>query len=249
MTVHWIEGVADRSVDIGARLATDVRLDEAIALRRCAMYRTAFRGAAVGYPAEAMRRDAIAGWMRRQGVTVDVACVDDLDWTAVAGIHPSHIVMHEFDEVSGPLALGYGVSRVIVDSAEQMAILRTSSTRPQGVLVDITDGHVDPAIVADRRVRLDGLHCGTDGADTAALSEILFGMIAEMTLISRERAAVMSRLSVGDVDLTDGDDDPRSLRRVAQTIDEVVEDACVRFRCPRPALTVSPRTSTLLPAA
>ena len=28
MTVHWIEGVADRSVDIGARLATDVRLDD-----------------------------------------------------------------------------------------------------------------------------------------------------------------------------------------------------------------------------
>ena len=73
MTVHWIEGVADHFVDIGARLATDVRLDEAIALRRCAMYHTAFRAVAVGYPAEAMRVDAIAGWMRRQGVTVDVA--------------------------------------------------------------------------------------------------------------------------------------------------------------------------------
>jgi hypothetical protein len=249
MTVHWIEGVADHSVDIGARLATDVRLYEAIALRRCAMYRTAFRAAAVGYPAEAMRVDAIAGWMRRQGVTVDVACVDDLDWTAVAGIHPSHIVMHELDEVSGPLALGYGVSRVIVDSAAQMAILCTSGTRPQCVLLDVTDGHVDEAMIADRRVRLDGLHYVTDGADIAGLAEILFGMIAEMTLISRRRAEVMSRLSVGDVDLTDMDDDPRSLRRVAETIDEIVEEACVRFRYPRPALTISPRPSTLLPAA
>src|SRR5262245_39033018 len=188
MTVHWIEGVADHSVDIGARLATDVRLDEAIALRRCAMYRNAFRGAAIGYPAEAMRVDAIAGWMRRQGVTVDVACVGDLDWNPIVRLHPPHIVMHELDEVSGPLALGYGVSRVIVGSAEQMAILCTSAARPQCVLLDITDGHADEAMIADRRVRLDGLHYVTDGADIAGLSEILFGMIAEMALISRRRA-------------------------------------------------------------
>jgi hypothetical protein len=38
-------------------------------------------------------------------------------------------------------------------------------------------------------------------------------------------------------------------RRVAQTINDVVEEACIRFRFPRPALTVSPRPSTLLPAA
>src|SRR5262245_2845231 len=219
MTVHWIEGVADRSVDTGARLATDVRLDEAIALRRCAVYRTAFRGAAIGYPAEAMRLEAIAGWMRRQGVTVDVTCVDDLDWTAIAGIHPSHIVMHEFDDVSGPLALGYGVSRVILDSAEQMAILYASSARPQGVLLDITDGPVDHAMVSDRRVRLDGLHYGTDGADIVGLSEILFGMIDEMALISRKLAAVMSTLSVSDMDLTDGDDDTHSMPRVAEKIE------------------------------
>ena len=104
-------------------------------------------------------------------------------------------------------------------------------------------------MIADRRVCLDGLHYVTDGADIAGLSEILFGMIAEMALISRRRAEVMSRLSVGDVDLTDMDDDPRSLRRVAETIDEIVEEACVRFRYPRPALTISPRPSTLLPAA
>jgi hypothetical protein len=56
-------------------------------------------------------------------------------------------------------------------------------------------------------------------------------------------------LSVGDVDLTDSEVDPRKLRRVAQTINEVIEDACIRFRYPRPALTVSPSPITLLPAA
>jgi diaminopimelate decarboxylase len=214
-----------------------------------AMYRNAFRGTAIGYPAEAVRCDAIAGWMRRQGVTVDVTGVDELDWAVVAGIRPSHIVMHGFDEGSGAIALDYGVGRVIVDSAEQVAMLRASATRPQGILLDITDACLDDPATVDRRVWLDGLHYQADGADIAGLSENLFGMVAEMALISRKRAAVLSRLSVGDVDLTNCDGDPRSLRRAAGTIDEVVEEACVRFRYPRPALTVSPRPSTLMPAA
>lgn len=249
MIVRSLEGGADHSVDIGASLATDVRLDEAIALRRCAMYRTAFRGTAVGYPAEGMRLYALAGWMKRQGVTVDVTSVDELDWAVVAGVPRSHIVMHGFDAASGPVALDYGVGRVIVDSVEQAAALCTSATRPQGILLDISDACVDDLAAVDRRVWLDGLHYRADGADIAALSEILFGMIAEMALVSRRRAAVLSRLSVGDVDLRDCDGDPRTLRRAAQTIDEVVEEACVRFRYLRPALTVSPRPSTLLPAA
>src|SRR5262245_65378792 len=95
-----------------------------MAVRKCAMYRTAFRGITIGYPAEAMRLDAIAGWMRRHGVTVDVSNVDDLDWTAIAGIRPSHIVMHGCGQVCGPIALGYGVSQVIVDSRDEMNILR-----------------------------------------------------------------------------------------------------------------------------
>ena len=65
MIVRSIE--ADSSVDVGAHLAADVRLEEAIALRRCAMYRNAFRGTAIAYPAKAMRLEAIAGWMRRGG--------------------------------------------------------------------------------------------------------------------------------------------------------------------------------------
>jgi hypothetical protein len=73
-------------------------------------------------------------------------------------------------------------------------------------------------------------------------------MIAEMAGISRKWGGVLSRLSVGGVDLTESDADPRSLRRVAQTVNEVTEEACIRFRYPRPALTLSPSPITLLPA-
>ena len=249
MTVRSLEGAAVHSVDIGARLVTDVRLDEAIALRRCAMYRKAFRGTAIGYPAAAIRLDAIAGWMRREGVSVDVTSADELDWTVVAGIHPSHIVMHGLDEAAGLVALDFGVGRVIVESAEQMAMLRPCATGPQAVLVDVTDACLDRPLMVDRRVKFHGLHYRADGADLAGVAEIIGAMIAEMAGISRKFGGVLSRLSVGGVDLTDGEIDSRSLRRVAQTINEVVEEACIRFRYPRPALTLSPNPITLLPAA
>jgi hypothetical protein len=247
MILHPFDAFADRRVDIGSCLATDVRLDEAIALRRCAMYRKAFRGTAIGYPAAAIRLDAIAGWMRRERVTVDVTSVDELDWAVIAGIHPSHIVMHGLDEAAGLIALGVG--RVIVESAEQMAMLRSCATGPQAVLVDVTDACVDRPLMVDRRVPFHGLHYRADGADLTCLAEIIYAMIAEMAGISRKWGGVLSRLSVGDVDVTDGEIDPRSLRRVAQTINEVTEEACIRFRYPRPALTLSPSPITLLPAA
>jgi hypothetical protein len=145
MILHPFDAIADHRVDIGSRLATDIRLDEAIALRRCAMYRKAFRG-----------------------------------------------------ESSG---------------------------------------------------QVHDLHYRADGADLTGVAEIIVAMIAEMAGITRKSGGVLSRLSVGDVDLTDGEVDPRRLRRVAQTINEVTEDACIRFRYPRPALTVSPSPITLLPAA
>jgi diaminopimelate decarboxylase len=114
------------------------------------MYRNAFRGTAIGYPAEAIRFDAIAGWIRREGVTVDVTGADELDWAVVAGIHPSHIVMHGLDDAVGLSALDVGVGRFIVDSAEQMAMLRACATRPQAVLVDVTDACLDRPLMVDR---------------------------------------------------------------------------------------------------
>jgi diaminopimelate decarboxylase len=245
MILHPLEAIADRRVDIGSRLATDIRLDEAIALRRCAMYRKVFRGTAIGYPAAAIRLDAIAGWMRRERVTVDVASADELDWAVVAGIHPSHIVMHGLDEAAGLIALGVG--RVIVESAEQMAMLRPCATGPQAVLVDVTDACLDRPLMVDRRVTFHGLHYRADGADIAGLADIISSMIAEMAGISRKWGGVLSRMSVGGVDLTDGEIDPRRLRRVAQTINEITEEACIRFRYPRPALTLSPSRTALLP--
>jgi diaminopimelate decarboxylase len=225
------------------------------------MYRNAFRGTAVAYPADALRLDAVAAWIRREGVTVDVTDVDRLDWAVLAGIGPSHIVMHGVDDASGSIAVDYGVGRFIVDRVEQVAVLESrfgGGTR--SVLVDATDGCIDElvsAVTADRRLELVGLHCRADGVDLVELAQIIFEMIGEMARVGREHAVLLPRLSLGDlprlslgdIDVIDYGVEPRGMRRVAELIDEVVEEGCIRFRYPRPGLTLSPSRTTLLPAA
>ena len=89
-----------------------------------------------------------------------------------------------------------------------MAMLRACATGPQAVLVDVTDACLDRPLMVDRRVQFHGLHYRADGADLTGLAEIIVAMIAEMAGISRKFGGVLSRLSVGDVDLTDGDGRP-----------------------------------------
>ena len=82
MITHAIGGVIRPRVAVVRPVAADTRLDEALVLRRCAMYRKAFRGTAISYPADALRFEAVAVWTREHGVTVDVTSTDDLDrWT------------------------------------------------------------------------------------------------------------------------------------------------------------------------
>jgi diaminopimelate decarboxylase len=217
------------------------------------MYRNAFRGTAVAYPADALRLDAVAAWIRREGVTVDVTDVDGLDWAVLAGIGPSHIVMHGVDDASGSIAVDYGVGRFIVSTVEQVAVLGSRfGGGPRSVLVEATDGCLDElvsAVTADRRLELVGLHCRADGVDLVEFAQIIVEMIGEVARILRDHAVLLPRLSLGDVDVIDYGVEPRSMRRVAELIDAVVEQGCIRFRYPRPGLTLSPSRTTLLPAA
>ncbi|MCW2564047.1 MAG: diaminopimelate decarboxylase [Mycobacterium sp.] len=71
MTVHSLDSLWSLPQDILARLelgtALDAKpltlIDETVALRRCALYRKAFKGIAVSYPAELLEFDALAMWI------------------------------------------------------------------------------------------------------------------------------------------------------------------------------------------
>ena len=91
-----------------------------------------------------------------------------------------------------------------------------------------------------------GVHCRLGGKDAAGLPDIVLETVATMACFNRETALFCrdsasatstSRRSAGSrADCAGCRDDRRSSG-----------EGCVRFRCPRPALTLSPCRSTFMP--
>ena len=242
MITHTIDGMLRPRVAVMRHTALDTRLDEAIALRRCALYRKAFRGMGVSYPADVLRFESLASWIRDHGVGVDVASRADVDLLRMAGVHASQVVMHCHGELSASSRRA-AFARFVVDCAEQVAELADNPLdRTQRVVVaaDSSD-ELAGEVLAHRPLDLVGLHyrVGTVGLDE--LADRVSALIARMAWITRKHGVTLSRVSLGDVDLAGCDRDLRSVRRVAKVVDQAVEDGCIQCRYPRPALTVSPR--------
>jgi diaminopimelate decarboxylase len=261
MTAHSLDNLWSLPEEILARFELGARLDakpialidEAVALRRCALYRKAFKGIAISYPATLLEFDAIAAWIRREEVTVDVTNAGELNRAIAARIDPMHIVMHPQGRALAPIrgAVNVGAARFVVSSCRQIAILGDRADRIQRVVVDATD-HAGDALASDvlthRGLDLIGLHCRLDDPDDAIGAVKLREMIEEMARIRRHHAVLLTRISLSGMDVGEHCLELRILRRVAQAIGEVVGEACAHHRYPRPALTVSPSRVALLPA-
>jgi diaminopimelate decarboxylase len=261
MTAHSLDNLWSLPQGILARFELGTRLDakplalidEVVALRRCALYRKAFKGIAVSYPAELLKFDALATWIRREQVTVDVANACELDRAIAAGIAAMHIVMHPQGRAAAPIrrAVNAGSARFVVDASSQLAILADSADRIQPVVVDATDRAGDTLaseVLTRRGLELIGLHCSLDDPDDAIGAVKLREMVEEMARIRRDHGVLLTRISLAGMDVGEHCLELRILRRVAEAIGEVVGEACARHRYPRPALTVSPSRAALLPA-
>jgi diaminopimelate decarboxylase len=252
------------SIDIASQLgrglgrrheaSPDVRqIDETVTLRRCAMYRKAFQGAAISYPAAVLRSDAVATWIRRHGVGLNVTTAEELDRAMAAGIAPLRIVMHCRDGSAGPtrLAVNARIGRFVVNSSQQLAILASGDRRPQRVLIDVTAESADALateVVSRGRLDLIGLHCGLGDTGDAAARSAVFDMVGQMSRIRREYGVILTRLSFAEGEARDGCCERSDPSRVAGVLDDAVEDASARYRYPQPVLVLSPRRSALLVA-
>jgi hypothetical protein len=229
-------------------------VDETVALRRCALYRKAFKGIAVSYPAALLEFDALGAWIRRERVTVDVTSAGELDRAIAAGIDPTQIVMHPRGGAAAPIrgAVIAGAARFVVGSSQQAAILAASTEQQnQSVVIDVTDGSacgLASQVVVHRGLDLIRLHCKLDDPDEVIGAVKLQAMIAEMSWIRHEHSILLTRISVEGVHIAERCLAPRILRGVAEAVGEVIGDACARHRYPRPALTLSPSRVALLPA-
>jgi pyridoxal-dependent decarboxylase-like protein len=260
VTAQFVDGVWSLPTNIFARLErgfsheskTPAVVAETVALRRCAMYRSGFKGTAVSFPAELMRFDAVAAWLRRTGVTVDVSSSEELDEALSGGIKPTSIVSHPPDRSAAPIrhAINAGVGRFVVRSGFQIGLLASCADRVQAVVIDTTAGDADSLVeevLAYRQLDLVGLHCRLVESDDVMGSANLREMVAAMARTRRERGKLLFRVSLAGVDVGAGCLEPRILRRVAEAMGEVIGDACTVHRMPRPSLTLSPDAAALLP--
>ena len=242
--------LAPRLLDARWRAA---QVDETVGLRRCALYRKTFRGAAVSYPAELLRIGAVAAWVSRHGVGVDVTTVDELDCALAADVRPLRIVMHGELPITDLCALDAGVGKFVVKSGKQVVALAAGAAqRIQRVLIDVTDQCAEEMaaeVTSTNRLDLIGLHCQLGDADDETTADIVRGMIGQMSRVRRKHGVILTRLSLGGLEAIAGCGDRSDLRRAAELLDDAVEDGCAWHRYPRPALVLSPSRGALVPPA
>ncbi|MGV0596094.1 hypothetical protein [Mycolicibacterium porcinum] len=224
-------------------------LDEAVVLRRCAVWRSAFKGFSVSYPAELLSFEPAAEWMRRHRVTVDVVTAAEFNLALASSIRSAQLVMHPRNAAAIACAGTGRAARLVVESAQQAAAVARGAQRCEHVLVDA--GHEMPTVLAEvfRHSQLDlgGLHCTADPSHDALGLGALRTALADMAMIRRRHAVLLSRISLAGLDGGLFGLRPWALRRVADALSEVLEEQCARYRFPRPALTVAPSVRALLP--
>lgn len=236
----------------GVARRVEENIEQTVAVRRCAEYRKAFRGAAVSFPVEVIAMDAPSAWVRRHGVSVDVADISGLEAAIAAGVDPVRIVMGFADSSAGPIrrAAGAGVGRMVINSAAQAAVLADAVPWRQRVLLDVTDQPVQALaaeVVGRGRLDLIGLHRRLLPGEHA-VSTVLT-MICAMRRVAGKYGVIPARLSLADIDVADWGCDPADLGAVSNVIDDAVETGCIASCFGRPAVNLAPSFAALVPAA
>jgi diaminopimelate decarboxylase len=151
-------------------------LDEEHVRVRCREYAKAMAPHEVAYAAKAFWCRAMARWVAEEDLSLDVCSEGELAVAAAAGFPADRILLHGNGKTPQELsaALGYGVGRIVVDSASeagQLAALARQAGRTQQVLVRVTpgvDAHVHPAVTTGTEDQKFGLSIASGEADEVA---------------------------------------------------------------------------------
>jgi diaminopimelate decarboxylase len=169
----WVGGV--RLTSVARQYGTPTYVfDEADVLRRCRDYRRAFDGE-VAYAAKAFFCVAMARWVRREGLSLNVCTSGELAVARAAGVPAGRILAYGHAKTPADLyaMLHYGVGRIVLDSVAEVNRLaagawgRDGKSR-QAVLLRVApdvDVHGNPASTDGAGA---GLALSPDGAEEAA---------------------------------------------------------------------------------
>ena len=141
---------------IAARYGTPAYvLDEDDVRQRCREYRQALPDAEIAYAGKAFLCRAMARWVDEEGLSLDVCSEGELAVASSAGFPADRIVLHGNAKTPGDLraAMAYGVGRIVVDSAGEIARIAALAQPParprQRVLIRVTpdvEAHVHAAV-------------------------------------------------------------------------------------------------------
>jgi diaminopimelate decarboxylase len=126
-------------------------LDEADVRARCRAYVGALNNAEIAYAAKAFLCRAMAEWIAEEGLSLDVCSAGELAVARSVGFPADRILLHGNAKTPNDLqaAIGYGVGRIVIDSASEIVRLAALSRRRQRVLIRVTpgiDAHTHPAV-------------------------------------------------------------------------------------------------------
>ena len=156
-------------------------VDEADVRHRCRAYRQAFPEADVVYAGKAFLCRAMARWIDEECLGLDVCSEGELSVAQSVGFPAGRIVLHGNAKTPGDLraALDYGVGRIVVDSAGEIARIAAlagpGERPPQRVLVRVTpgvDAHAHPAVATGVEDQKFGFSLGS-GAAADAVRRVL----------------------------------------------------------------------------
>ncbi len=117
-------------------------IDEADVRYRCRAYSAALPGAEIAYAGQAFLCRAMAGWIAQEGLSLDVCSAGELAVARSVSFPADRIVLHGNAKTPGDLraAVGYGVGRIVIDSASEIIRLAALSRPRQRVLIRVTPG-------------------------------------------------------------------------------------------------------------
>jgi diaminopimelate decarboxylase len=165
-----------RLTEIAERFGTPAYVvDEEHVRHRCQDYRKALDPHRVAYAGKAFLCRAMVRWVHEEGLWLDVCSGGELALARSAGFPPERILVHGNGKTPEELAaaIEYGVGRIVVDSAGEvarLAALTGDRRHPQKVLVRITpavDAQVHQALTTGVEDQKFGLSLATGAATDA----------------------------------------------------------------------------------
>ena len=175
-----------RLAEIAATYGTPAYvLDEADVRARARAYRSALPEAEIAYAGKAFLCRAMIGWVRSEGLSLDVCSGGELALARHVGFPADRIVLHGNAKTPRDVqdALGYGVGRIVVDSTYEITQLAVAAhaRHPQKVLIRVTpglDAHTHKAIATGVEDQKFGFSLAT-GAAADAVRQVLHWQLAE----------------------------------------------------------------------